>query len=314
MKKEELFEAIGEVEEEYILEADTERKLEKKPEKKQKSKKGLVAILSTVAALFAVSIILPNVNGQIAYAMSNIPVIGGYFEVMTFRTYEYDTERYHADIDVPQLVTEEDVQSDDTTQADDTAQAGETPQSAVAEQTQRTAEEINADIQKLTEELITEFEAEVKGDPQEEGYADLTVSHEVLVDNESWYTLKLTVQQAAGSGYEYSKFYTIDRTTGKLADLGDIFGADSDYLTKISENIKEQMKEQMAEDESLTYWVDYEEVPEWNFEGISAEQKFYVNQDDQVVICFDEGEVAPMYMGSVTFVIPKEVTDPLLAK
>ena len=34
---------------------------------------------------------------------------------------------------------------------------------------------------------------------------------------------------------------------------------------------------------------------------------FYLNENGEVVICFNEGDVAPMSMGCVTFVIPNDV-------
>ena len=40
---------------------------------------------------------------------------------------------------------------------------------------------------------------------------------------------------------------------------------------------------------------------------MTTETNFYVNAKNEVVICFDEGEVAPMYMGSVEFVIPSDL-------
>lgn len=81
----------------------------------------------------------------------------------------------------------------------------------------------------------------------------------------------------------------------------------ADYITPISENIKTQMREQMAQDEMVCYWIDYDKVPEWNFESITDETSFYLNADGDVVISFDEGEVAPMYMGVVEFTIPSGV-------
>ena len=44
-----------------------------------------------------------------------------------------------------------------------------------------------------------------------------------------------------------------------------------------------------------------------NFRSITDETSFYVNGDGNVVIGFNEGDVAPMYMGAVEFVIPDEV-------
>ena len=70
---------------------------------------------------------------------------------------------------------------------------------------------------------------------------------------------------------------------------------------------QEQMQQQMAEDDGKMYWVDNAEVPEWNFDKITDETSFYLDSDGHLVICFNEGDVAPMYMGCVQFVIPDEV-------
>ncbi len=79
----------------------------------------------------------------------------------------------------------------------------------------------------------------------------------------------------------------------------------ADYITPISENIKEQMRQEIAEDDSKYYWLD-DEIEEWNFQQITEETQFYLNENNHIVISFDEGDVAPMYMGVVTFEIPEE--------
>ena len=48
-------------------------------------------------------------------------------------------------------------------------------------------------------------------------------------------------------------------------------------------------------------------MPEWDFTEITDETGFYLNDKGEVVISFNEGDVAPMYMGCVEFVIPDEV-------
>ena len=70
---------------------------------------------------------------------------------------------------------------------------------------------------------------------------------------------------------------------------------------------REALQQQMAEDDGKMYWVDNAEVPEWNFDKITDETSFYLDSDGHLVICFNEGDVAPMYMGCVQFVIPDEV-------
>ena len=82
----------------------------------------------------------------------------------------------------------------------------------------------------------------------------------------------------------------------------------ADYITPISENIKQQMQAQMDADENVYYWLN-DEIEEWNFKAITDETSFYLNEQGNVVIGFNEGDVAPMYMGTVEFEIPAEILD-----
>ncbi len=203
--------------------------------------------------------------------------------MVTIREYQVDEERYQADVKVPEVVPEHmDGISEET-----------------AQQTKETTDAINFDIRQATEELIEEFKSTME--EFEDGYGDIIVDSEVLTDDEKWFSLDLVLYQGAGSGYERHRHYTIDKTTGRRAELSDFFG--EDYVETISEEVSAQMRKRMAEDENVTYWIDYEDVPEWNFESIAEDQDFYVNKDGKVVICFNEYEVAPGYMGCVEFVM-----------
>ena len=64
----------------------------------------------------------------------------------------------------------------------------------------------------------------------------------------------------------------------------------------------------MDADENVYYWLN-DEIEEWNFQKITDETSFYLNEDGNIVISFNEGDVAPMYMGCVEFVIPSDVTE-----
>lgn len=254
--------------------------------KKEHGKKFMIKVAITAAALVGTFVILPNTSATVAYAMEKMPVIGGLVKVVTFRDYEYETERNMADIEVPGIVLEETV-------AD----------SEVKEKLEKTTDEINAEIQEITEELVAEFEKNLE---YEQGYQDLMVKSEVLATTPDYFTLKLICYQGAGSGYQWNYYYTIDLNTGERLQLKDIFKEGVDYITPISENIKEQMQEQMDADEMVYYWL-HDEIEEWNFKAITEDTSFYLNEKDNVVIGFDEGEVAPMYMGTVEFEIPAEV-------
>lgn len=250
-------------------------------------------IVAAVAAAAIVLTVLPNASGSIAYAMSRVPILSKWVEVVTFRNYQYESDRHSADVQVPEIIPQiSEEQSEDVENTD-----------SVQQEVNKTAEEINAEIQSITEELISEFKENVK---DQEGYQDIQVKSEIIATTEQYFTLKLICYQGAGSGAEWDYYYTIDLDSGKRLQLADLFAEGSDYTALISENIKQQMKEQMAKDENVYYWLE-SDVPEWNFKEITKETGFYLNENGEVVICFNEGDVAPMYMGCVEFVIPNEI-------
>lgn len=270
------------------------RKLLKKMEeakrmnRKEANKKNIAKAAAVAAVFTGVFILLPNTSASIAHAMEQIPVIGTLVEAVTFRNYSYETERNMANIDIPEIQI-----SDQGADAD------------VQEKLNRTTEEINAEIEKISQGLIEEFEANLE---HEWGYQDVVVTSEVLATEQDYFTLKLNCYQGAGSGYAWNYYYTIDLNTGERLALKDLFVDGADYITAISENIKEQMQAQMDADENVYYWLN-DEIEEWNFKAITDETSFYLNEKGNVVIGFNEGDVAPMYMGTVEFEIPAEVLE-----
>lgn len=256
-------------------------KNEKRAISKKKAYKG-----RAIAALAALAIlVLPNTSEALAYAMGNIPILGEFFKVITFRDYMYEDEKNVADVVVPKVTTEKNADR------------------IVAETGKKTADEINAEIRVITDMWIEEFKSNMEG----EGYHDIKIDYEVIATTEEYFTLKLICFKAAGSGYEENHFYTIDLKTGKKVELADLFKKGSDYKKIISENIMEQMKEQMTADNSVIYWVDNKEYPEWNFKEITDDTSFYINMNGEIVICFNEGDVAPACMGTVEFTISKDI-------
>lgn len=246
--------------------------------------------LTAAAAVVAVAIILPNTNASVAMAMENIPVIGGLFKVVTFRNYEYDDGHRSAKVDVPQLAMEE------------------SPDMA-APQAMAGIDELNKNVEDYTNMLIEKFEAEAE--TIGEGYQGLDITYDVVMDTADWFTLKIDVLETQASGYEQHKYYHIDKRTGNIATLKDLFIDNADYISPISEEIKRQMRENMAKDENLIYFLDSEITPEEDFVQIQPEQNFYFNENGDIVIAFDEYEVAPGYMGSLEFVIPSDILEPV---
>lgn len=260
----------------------------KRDNRKMEKKVTYLRIATCVASVAIIFVMLPNLSPSIAYAMEQIPFLGKVVDVVTFRNYEFESDKNMANVVVPKIQLDEQLEDSETTK-----------------QLEYTADEINVEIQKITEELIENFKKHVEEDL---GYEEIIVTSNVLETTPDYFTLKLFCYQIDGSGYQWNYYFTIDLNTGERVKLQDIFQEGADYITPISRNIKEQMQEQMAQDEMIRYWIN-QECEEWNFETITDETAFYLNEKGNVVICFNEGDVAPMYMGAVEFEIPAEILE-----
>lgn len=265
-------------------------------EKRRIRRRNRVRCIGGAAAALVIAIALPNINADIAYAMERIPVLGAFFKVVTIRDYQYEDEHNEADVKVPEVIVE-----------GGREESGNPGQKELA-QLEDSAQRINLDVDRVTQELITQFEEKAA----EEGHMGLYINYETVTDNERWFTLRLIVVETQASGYEYYKYYTVDKQTGEVVSLAELFREGSGYLETISENIKEQMRERMAADEGQSYFLDEEINPEVNFNQIKEDQNFYFNEDGKLTIVFDEYEVAPGYMGPQEFVIEPEVMEGLL--
>lgn len=238
--------------------------------------------ISVAAAMVSITI-LANANPTISYAMERIPIIGNITKVVTFRTYTDQTKDFQANINVPQIE----------------ADGNDSLKDAVTK--------VNKSVEEYTDELIAQYEADMKASNGEGNYA-MDTSYKVINDTDNILTLRIDTVVAMGGSNSFSRFYHINKQTGTVFELKDIFKEHIDYITLVSNHIKQQMKEQMAIDENLTYFYNIKETEEWNFEAIKPDQNFYFNTKGELVIVFDKYEVAPGYMGEVEFTIPEELT------
>ena len=245
-----------------------------------------------VAAAMVMITVMANSGAAIAHAMAKIPVIGAIAEVVTFREYEStdNNNNMEADIKIPEVS----VKNEDGTVNEETTQ------------------KINKSIQEYTDEIIAQYEADVKAAGEGEGHMNVELDYSVITDSDRLFSIRFDQLLVMASGTQMVKIYHIDKQTGEMIGLDGLFKDGADYITVLSENIKEQMKERMAADESLVYWVDNEDMSEWNFESIKEDNTFYVNENGKLTVVFDEYEVAPGYMGSVEFEIPTEIIQDLV--
>ena len=225
------------------------------------------------AAVLALFIAVPNVSPAAAAALAEVPVLGTIVELVTFRSWTYDDGHASADVSVPEL--------------DGSA----------------AAREVSDQVRAYTDQLIAQFQTDCE--TLGEGYESLDVTSTVVTDSDSWFTLRVDATETRASGYQFSRFYHIDKITGQAVTLRDLFREDADYVTALSGEVLRQMEERMAADESIIYFPE-------KFTAIDPEQNFYFNEDGELVLVFDEYTIAPGSMGMPEFTIPAEVYGGLL--
>lgn len=240
------------------------RELEAQPVRK---KRVFHPLRWTAGAAAALILLLPNVSVSAQAAMEQIPVLGSIVRVVTLRNYFYDDGHSFASVSIPSV-----------------SQGGPG------------GDAVNEAVQEYTDRLLTQFQQDIQDTG--EGYQGLDVSYEVTCDTDTRFTLRINALQVQASGHEMVRYYHIDKTTGQMATLSDLFPQGTDYVTPLSQEVLRQMEGE----------PDF--FPE-DFAAIDPQQSFYWDDEGDLTLVFDEAEVAPASRGVVEFHIPQEVTQPL---
>ena len=186
------------------------------------------ALMRMVAVSFiCFLVILPNMSAGVAQAMSSLPVVGDLFRVITIRDYHYMDDRFRAEVNIPEIESDSEA-----------------------------AKSIDGKISDIAEEWVEEFESARE---DEWGRSEIKVDYEILSTAPEYFTLKLVTYQGSGSGFQQDHYYTIRISDEKEMALSDLFPEGADYITPISENIKQQMRQQIKNDPDKMYWVDIED-------------------------------------------------------
>jgi len=223
-----------------------------------------------------------NSNATFAMTMADVPVIGRFAQVLTFKHYVVEEKTYHADIVVPEITDM------------DNEELASTLNEKYLEESKALYEQFMVDMQDL----------EAAGG----GYMGIDSGVVIKTDNEQLLSIGRYTVNTVGSSSTVFQYDTIDKKNQLLITLKNLFKDDS-YIDLISENIKEQMVAEYQADPNRFFWVEgiESEANLQLFDKIKDEQSFYITEDNKLVISFDKYEVAPGYMGVLEFVIPSEI-------
>lgn len=240
------------------------------------------------ASILIISIGAVNLSPGLAYAVSDVPLLGSIVRVVTLDRYEYKDHGYEANIVTPKIEGLLDKELED---------------------------QLNNEFKENAAFIIAAYEQDIKElkqeFPDEEVHMSIESNYIVKTDNDDILAIDAYIFTASGSSNTIHHFYTIDKKTGELLTLSGLFKENADYVGIISEYIISEMKRINANEDGL-FWIDGEEETFDGFKAIDPEQNFYINDDGNLVICFDKYEVAAGAQGSPEFVIPHDIISNIL--
>ena len=232
--------------------------------------KAIASVASIAALTFIVGV---NTNPVFAKNMSDIPVVGKIVNVLTGYKYEFKEENYSANIEVPKI------------------------EGIINKELQ---EKINAEIENNANNIICQFESDMKkmSDSGMDGHLGVDSGYIIKADTDDVLSFDMYVVNIVGSSSTVHKFYNIDKKKGELITLDSLFKDNENYIEIINEYIRNEINRRNGDEE--VFWID-------EFKGISSEQNFYIDASENVVIVFDKYEIAPGYMGTPEFKLPKDL-------
>ncbi len=243
-------------------------------------------VVWSAVSVAAVFVLMVNCVPSIAYAGRDIPVLDAIIKVVTFGRYEVSNGGVEANIVTPQI------------------------EGLLNKELQ---DKLNNEFKEHSQSIIAAFEKDIKTLEKEYGddfHLGVDANYMVRTDNEDVLAIDTYIVNTVASSSTKHSFYTINKKTGELVELENLFKEDADYITPISEYITSEMRK-LNENGTGGFWIGSEGSLD-GFEKIKPDQNFFINDLGNIVICFDKYEVAIGAQGSPEFEIPGEVVKNIL--
>lgn len=246
------------------------------------AKRVFAAAAAAAAGIAIISAVMLNAFPSTAYALSDIPVISDIVRVFTLGRYSHSEAGYEANISTPKIEGLLDKELEN---------------------------KLNKEFKENADALIAAYESDVKEFKEAFGeetiHLGITSDYTVRTDNADILAIDAYILTTAGSSSTVHSFYNIDKKSGTLISLDSLFKEGADYVGVLSEYILSRMKYANEHNDGL-YWTEKNEIDD-GFKHIREDQSFFINDDGELVICFDKYEVAAGAQGCPEFVIPNEI-------
>lgn len=239
-------------------------------------KRGMAAAAAAVV-LFTAGV---NTSEVFARELQDVPVLGTVARILTFRSYESETEDLKISVDIPSI----EMISEELSGMED----------AVNEEIHAFCQQYaDAAIERAEEYRTAFLETGGTEEEWEAHHIAIKVWYEVKSQTDRYLSLAVMGSENWTSAYSETKYYNFDQEAGKWITLEDVLG--KDYAQIAEQSVRLQIEQREAED-GMEYWID-------DWEGIGEDTRFYMNPAGNPVIVFDQYEIAPGAAGTPEFEI-----------
>jgi hypothetical protein len=245
---------------------------------KMKNKKLFRSIIA--ASLLIISSFTIGVNTSESFAISakRIPVISALVKLVSFESFEINSEVVKANVNIPAV---EGFESE-----------------VLANQINREIKEkMNTHLEEGKSRAKEYKNAFIETGGNEEDFRPIRIEIDYNLESLNENNLSFSVHyfESLASSYAKTYYYTVDLKEDKLLSLKDILG--NDYESIINQQVSKKIEKALEESPSKYF------QGEMGFKGISEDQAFYINKSNNIVVVFDKYEIAPGSSGEPEFII-----------
>ncbi|MCI9275461.1 DUF3298 and DUF4163 domain-containing protein [Thomasclavelia cocleata] len=236
-------------------------------------------VIGIAAVVLLLAFVIPlNIVPSYAKAVSQIPIIGEFAKIFTFKEYHFEDEIRYIDARIPKFAYD-----------------------GKSELEKR----VNQEISKIINEELKNAENNAKeyyeafiatgGDPKEYIPRGIHVDYEIKCITEKQVSFVISKSETLASAYFVQYFYNIDMETGRYMTLKDLLG--NDYKEIAVQSIENAITGWSEEKKMLLF----EDV---NLEDLIDENtNFYIDEQNNIVIVFGKYEIAAGAAGILEFPI-----------
>ena len=114
-------------------------------------------------------------------------------------------------------------------------------------------------------------------------HASYNFGYKLLTNNKIYFSFKVTSTVTAADSSSTTRYYTVNKSSQKQVTMKDLL-KQKGFKTKVNKAIKKQAKGT-------------------EFTSINANTQFYMNKNNQLVVSFDEGTIAPYSAGELHYTV-----------